>query len=186
MWLFVDMNSNVTEKNTVQNIFQSLEMNKVQFSSSSVWILTLMLPVVWISVKQIHGTLPIFTTNFFMIQFNIILSYTHMCGQAHALRFLNVISVFEIFQVKFCVNLLFSKVSCRSCTSQLSLCNHIKNIRWRSQIMQFLSAIISTSQVNMFSSKIQCSWAASIYCLKWNCFHFIFIIKKHTITCEGI
>jgi hypothetical protein len=131
-------------------------MNEVQFAGSSVWILTLMLPAVWISVKQIQGTLPIFKTNLFMVQFNIIPSYTHVCRQVrahmHALRFLNAISVLEIFQVEFCVNLLFSKVSCRSCTSQLSSCNHIKNIRWRSQIMQFLAAIISVSQINMFSS----------------------------------
>jgi len=40
------MNSNVIQKNTVQNIFQSLEMNEVQFAGSSVWILTLMLPAV--------------------------------------------------------------------------------------------------------------------------------------------
>jgi hypothetical protein len=150
-------------------------MNEVQFSGSSVWIPTLMLPGIRISIKQIHGTLPIFTDTFFMVQFNIIPSYTHAHRQAgahtHALRFLNVISVLGIFKVKLCVNLLFSEVSC---TSWLSRCNHVKNIRWKSQIMQFLSAITSISQVNMFSSNNPMFLSSSdlLFVVKLLPFHF--------------
>lgn len=136
------------------------------------WILTLMLSAICGSVKQIHGTIPMFTTNFSMIQFNITLSLSYTHTHTHLgfpMWFLRLKFYKQNFLWTSCsptwasspVHLNFLDLT----TLKLACEDH--------KLCSLYQRLPPFHMLICFPQTIQCSWTASIYCFKWSCFHFI-------------
>ena len=131
------------------------------------------------SVTLIHGTVPIFTISFSIIQFNIILSLslslTHIHTQVascdcHAWHFPTKI-LYGVFVLQSGFPVLYI----------LIYSFNIKNSKWRSQIVQFLLSVTPTPRVNMFSSNTPLFLNSFSLLFKRSCFRFITFPKLISI-----